>query len=610
MSTKPQVPQQTSDSSHEAETVYRAVIKLEKWMSEELNFEWPAFSDVLDDVAAGKSFDRRSVSRSYLRNTNDHSDLTLEELVDLKKVETTPPPPIKIVDDVNIPAPLKPLELDTSRVRELLESRPMADSLDQSLLDQPPKEAEAEREASEDLALEQSVENANGEDAEPLDDSDELEFAEAELANDTETEFDIDIETDNEVEADATEPLDDTHLDAEDELDDTQGELDNLDGHLIEETEQTPALDQPVETEVLDPETDLDTETDLLDGTETSSHDVEIDWDFAPDHNTDLSLEWPTEATDDIDLGIEWAIETDLAAADEPTSLDSWEEGAASTAQDLDESALVFDMSDEDIIQHEQNAGADPGEDIFISEAETTLDAEPTFGATDDPFAESADLSEIDLGEDNRVVNLFEQRPNWDNDAFDSVEVAAEIENDLFDLDYSAENVVPIDGRGAAPNAGLTDDGEETAEYQFHGLDSDLESSSTSWSDFGDSEVEGQSRSSWRTLDEDTTIEPPVDRPESDPWAYMRPKEETASGGWWANRPRFLGGRKKSAKADADAEIEELEVPGLAYDNNCPNCGETGEVRNDDPIAREVHLECLECANQWHTHYAIDAEAS
>ena len=562
-------------------------------MSEEFNFDWPEFGDVLNDVAEDRGLDRSLVSTSLVGDievddsqTGEDDPVTLDAVADLKQSpQVRPLPPLKIVDGVNIPGPLEPLELDTTRVRELLQPRETTDQLDLSDLPEElpePEEFSAHSDELEDIPTQEAPFVA----------------AASDLLEETE---------ETEVEAQAEEliwddDLDDIEGDLHDDLHDDLVDSDSNDNDLGETT-----LESEVEEEAL---FELE-QTESLDAEEVQHSIEEVD--SATD---DLAIEWPTETDDtttDLDLG--------LNLADGSENLGSWEETGASfeIAENPDESAIVFDMSDEDIIQHERNAGAAPDEDIFLSEDEPVGVSVDPFSSQDDPFADSAFLNgpeevapaDIDLGGDDNVVDLFDTAPDWANEDFDSVGVASEIENDLLDLDQSVDNVVPID-RADSSETGLFGD-DTGSSYQFHGIEGDLEPSSTAWSDFepvGNDEEHTEQRS-WRTLAEDEeAVVAPTERPESDPWAHMRPEEESSGGGWWANRPRFLGGKGKSEQNDEEASIEKIAFSALAYDDSCPSCGENGELRNDDPLAREVHLECLDCANQWHTHYIIDAEAS
>ncbi len=250
-------------------------------------------------------------------------------------------------------------------------------------------------------------------------------------------------------------------------------------------------------------------------------------------------------------------------------------------------------MSDDDILQHEASAGVTPLEEVFVTE-EPSTDRFAEHLELDLPPVEASD-SAAGLQDDN-VVNLFDNTPDWDS-GFDSVEVANEIEHDLFDLGAASENVVPIPDKDDH-HVGLQGGADG---FEFMGFE---DAAGTGWSEPEDSSDEPK----WRTLDEEQSVrEAEDDAPTSDPWEYMRPAEEGNSGGWWANRPRFLGG---TGKASADAPVPPVEVPGLSYDAACPSCGEEGVCEKEDQMAREVHLACSSCENKWSTHYEIDAKAS
>jgi len=93
----------------------------------------------------------------------------------------------------------------------------------------------------------------------------------------------------------------------------------------------------------------------------------------------------------------------------------------------------------------------------------------------------------------------------------------------------------------------------------------------------------------------------------------MRPPDEPKKGGFWANRPRFLGGGKnKARRSDASADEKDdgsgTEV-AISYDKNCPNCGDQCQVDLDDPVGRRVHASCPSCLHVWHTPY-VDEDSN
>ena len=592
-------------------------------MSEEVDFEWPSFSTVLEDVAASRGVNRVLRQQKMLAGKTDDT-VDLDEDLQPQSIRS------ELTEPLALPEPLEPLELDTSRVRELLDSRASTADLDLSALSKLADPAELET----DTDLEAL--GAASEDDADLETESELEIPE------TETEF-FEIETDLETEdlaldTELQDPkLENDVFEAEDLVFDTEIEENELQDVELEndvfdvETEDV-ELDSEIET--LEPETDLfELESDLEEfqdanpfeavEVEEASHgewpsleddaDVEAPAledaeDAAP--NTEL---WEQVSTDEEPVAFDWGDEEPVVldwGDEEPessTMFDSWDEVVPTTGEAVDpaESALVFDMSDDEIIQHEVSAGTTSLEDVFVeNDAPYQLTGQDL--DLDALTNDTGDESTLDPAGDDNVVNLFDGAPSWDME-FDSVEVANEIEGDLLDLGNETGNVIPMPSAGTGDKAeGLLGDAEG---FEYVGA----------WSDTVDGQDDDGPK--WRAL-EDEVVEPlePADddAPSSDPWAYMRPEEEANSGGWWSNRPRFLGGKAKKTEGPKVPEVSEeskaiapaIQVPGLSYDSNCPSCGDEGNLEHDDMLAREVHLSCGSCENSWHAHYEIDAEAS
>lgn len=587
-------------------------------MSEEVDFEWPSFNTVLEDVAASRGVNRVLRPRKVLAGNIDDS-VDLDE--DLQPLAISS----ELTEPLALPEPLEPLDLDTSRVRELLDSRASTEDLDLSALSKLADPAELET----DTDLE-SLGAASEDDVDIATESD-LEIPE------TETEF-FEVETDLDTEdlalgTELQDPeLENDVFEAEDLVSDTEIEENELQDVELEndvfdvETEDV-ELDSEIET--LEAETNLfELESDLEEFQDTNPFeaiDVEetadvawpslVDDDIAaPDLDDATSVapdtdQWEQVSTDEEPIALDWGD----AEPESSITFDSWDEVAPTTGEAVDpaESALVFDMSDDEIIQHEASAGTTSLEDVFVENdapeqlagPDLDLEALRSDAADDEPTLDAAD---------DNVVNLFDGAPAWDME-FDSVEVANQIEGDLLDLGNETGKVIPM------PNASV--------DNKTEGLLGDSEGFECfgDWSgpgdDPGDDPDDGPK---WRTL-EDEEVEPPTpaddDAPSSDPWAYMRPLEESSNDGWWANRPRFLGGKAKKTKdpnhLEDSTDLEDpkkiaatIEIPGLSYDHNCPSCGNEGNLEHDDMLAREVHLRCENCENSWHTQYEIDAEAS
>ena len=593
-------------------------------MSEEVDFDWPSFNTVLDDVAASRGINR--VLSPQVALTDDLDTIELDPDARPTAIRS------ELVEPLSLPEPLEPLNLDTSRVRRLLDERTdsddtVDDDIEISALSELAEPAEieigeTEQEIKAQLIAEteelQAQLKAEAEeleaqlkaDAEELEaqlkaDAEELEAqlkaeaeaeaealeaqlkaeAEALEADTTETQFDDEISID---------PIDDIAWPSEDDPLESEDVEDTADGEAeAPETELESAIRElQTGTDELETET---TDTDpIADITWPSEHDnldnELIDWEEAGfDSNETVDLfDVPDEQTEVIP-------DLENATEDSDALFDSWDEISASNGEATEpaETALVFDMSDDDILQHEASAGVTPLEEVFVTEEPST-----------DRFAEhlELDLAPVEASDsaaglqDDNVVNLFDTTPDWDS-GFDSIEVANEIEHDLFDLGAASENVIPISDKGD-DHLGLPAGADS---FEFMGFE---DAAGTGWSEPEDSSDEPK----WRTLDEEQPVlEAGDDAPTSDPWEYMRPAEEANSGGWWANRPRFLGG---TGKASADAPVPPVEVPGLSYDAACPSCGEEGVCEKEDQMAREVHLACSSCENEWSTHYEIDAKAS
>ena len=583
-------------------------------MSEEVDFEWPSFNTVLEDVTASRGVNRVLRPRKVLAGNIDDSVDRDEDLHPLAISS-------ELTEPLALPEPLEPLDLDTSRVRELLDSRASTKDLDLSALSKLADPAELETDTDLDAlgaASEDDVDIATESDLDIPET--EAEFFEVETDLDTE---DLALGTelqDPELENDVFEAEDlvfDTEIE-ENELQDVELENDVFDV----ETEDV-ELDSEIET--LEAETNLfELESDLEEFQDTNPFeaiDVEETADverpsLADDDIAALDLDDATSVAPDTDLWEQVSTDEEPIALDwgdaEPESsitIDSWDEVAPTTGEAADpaESALVFDMSDDEIIQHEASAGTTSLEDVFVENdapeqlagPDLDLEALRSDAADDEPTLDAAD---------DNVVNLFDGAPAWDME-FDSVEVANQIEGDLLDLGNETGKVIPM------PNASVDNKTEgllgDSEGFEYLG----------DWADPGDDPDDGPK---WRTLaDEEVEPPPPADddAPSSDPWAYMRPVEESSNDGWWANRPRFLGGKAKKTKdpnhledsndlEDPEKIAAAIEIPGLSYDHNCPSCGDEGNLEHDDMLAREVHLRCGSCENSWHTQYEIDAEAS
>ena len=423
-------------------------------MSEEVDFEWPSFNTVLEDVAASRGVNRVLRPRKVLAGNIDDS-VDIDE--DLQPLAISS----ELTEPLALPEPLEPLDLDTSRVRELLDSRASTEDLDLSALSKLADPAELET----DTDLE-SLGAASEDDVDIATESD-LEIPE------TETEF-FEVETD----------LDTEDLALGTELQDPELENDVFEAEdLVSDTEieENELQDVELENDVFDVETEdveLDSEIETLEA-ETNLFELESDLEEFQDTNPfeaidveeTADVEWPSLVDDDIaapdlDDATSVAPDTDqweqVSTDEEPIALDwgdaepessitfdSWDEVAPTTGEAVDpaESALVFDMSDDEIIQHEASAGTTSLEDVFVENdapeqlagPDLDLEALRSDAADDEPTLDAAD---------DNVVNLFDGAPAWDME-FDSVEVANQIEGDLLDLGNETGKVIPM------PNASV-----------------------------------------------------------------------------------------------------------------------------------------------------------
>jgi len=98
----------------------------------------------------------------------------------------------------------------------------------------------------------------------------------------------------------------------------------------------------------------------------------------------------------------------------------------------------------------------------------------------------------------------------------------------------------------------------------------------------------------------------------------MRPDEEPSAKSLWTRRPKFFGGderkRRKAERRETATHVAEPEDRGaaqfeIAFDSECPNCGDECQVDLDDPIGRRVHVSCPSCDHMWFTPYIPDSKA-
>ena len=515
-------------------------------MSQEENFEWPSFGAVLNEVAPGReeSLTRErgqwsAQTRGRLIETPETVDLNAAwpALAGSDGVQLTSE---LVPEPLDLPEPLAPLELDTSKVRELLEARSTSEHLDVSALAELAEPIKAE--LFDDSDTDSAIDDPDLEETDT-----ETETIEAEL-EDTETE---------EPEADP----DDLLLESQDQAEEIFEDTESDDPFAIEavkfDTEDPFATDEAFTVEPIEPTDENLSDDGIAFGDTTTTEDP-----FA------TTTEDPFATT------------TEDPFAFEPTDTTT-------------ENPFAFEPTDTTT------------EDPFATTTENPFTFEPTDTTTEDPFAVDEGITFGDditdeLNSNENVISLFDKKEDWDENTFNSIEVANQIEGDLLGLTDVEDNVVPILG-SSEPDANHVE------EYEFLGFNSSLDQSATDWSNAGfelDGDLDGQHE--WRKLD-DPGSEPVLEdnaEPTPDPWEHMRPTEEENLG-WWARRPRWLGG---SGTSEADSTGPKS--LGLSYDSDCPECGKEGDVQEEDLLSRAVFLECPKCENLWETQYHLDSEAS
>ena len=514
--------------------------------------DWPSFETVLRDVATSDGpTDGDSQTTQVIPEVGDV--LVVDESADVAT------PEVGVIDyahDANaskesagntsalsdlelLPAPLAPIDFDTSAVRALLEPReaPSSDTFDLDALAPltPPSSIDLGPEVLDDP---ESVEAAPEEAA-------ELEVFEPAIA---EGPIDAVFEPESVFEL-AFDP----------------------EAYPVEPTSSTDTFD--------------DVSTPILDEVEG----IELPG----------AVEEPAAVFDDLGMAGEISLDGVPAFVDEDTTNDRFSlvDGAS-----LDEmpSGAVFEL-DADTIDRVEPDFVTPSIDLFdLQDSSDSVEAEriETYGAdlynselfddsrgdqADDNFDSIATANAIE-GELNELSDMTALEPDFDIDdsAADGVE--------LFNLD----NVVPI-----RPDANEPIETEPSSDW-LNPLDSSAHEgpsptrvSHTGWVSLeADQEpaVEAkQDPDPWAHMR-------PTEEPKAEGfWGKI-------FGGDERKRAKARRLAQKDAETDERTEEASGDVEH-SFDSTCPNCGAECEVDLDDPIGRRVHVSCPSCDHMWNTPY-------
>ena len=496
-----------------------------------------------------RSATRSKVSQPALSNT-DYSG--------------TAPPVDGGMEDLVLPAPLPPLEFDTSKVKELLEpSLNDTDPLDLSALEEL---EETEIEILEPIPELEDVVDTVEEDTEIEDSVIEdtaTEDVESEGFFSESAQSGIYFETD-------TEPVVDTDETAEGAFgaplvfDLGSEELVELEAN--EPVVESAELEDPfADLTASDPFGTADVPTVEFDsaGLEPSVQESFGDFQIPQGDLFDLS-----ESSDDIE-------ELDRVRSEELFEVEDFVEdnrGETDLFEVTDPNSGPLDETNSD------------HEDLFDL-AESSDDPQNLFSIANEP----------DTEEEAEVSDLF-GTDSWSTD-FNSVATAQAIEGDLEDLDSLDGNlaeVVPFDTNRPSVELEL-----DTAGQGDPLAPIEADSRKVQYAELIDEEVEIPA---WRQ------IEDPSKTNTEDPWAHMRPVDEPKKKRWWSGI--FGDGSKKSKSDELVAQQEEIDAAvNLSIDTVCPECGSEGHVDLDDPIGRRVHLSCTACRTEWHTPYDFDIQS-
>ena len=581
-------------------------------MSQDEKNEWPSFDAILRDVLPAEVEERLRPETSEAARARREAALSRTELTapvaepprrSATRSKVSQPalsntdysgaaPPIDGgMEDLVLPAPLPPLEFDTSKIKELLEpSLNDTDTLDLSALQEL---EETEIEILEPIPELEDVVDTVEEDTE-IEDS---------VIEDTATEIEEDIE----IEDIATEVEEDIVIE-DAETEDVESEdffSESAQSGIYFETDTEPVVDTDETAEgafgaplVFDLGSE---ELVELEANEPVVESAELEDPFA-----DLTASDPF-GTADVPT-----VEFDPAGLEEPSVQESF--GDFQIPQDdlFDLSESSDDIEELDRVRSEELFEVEDFVEDNRGETDLFEVTDPNSGPLDETNSDHEDLfdlaessdgpqnlfsiaNEPDTEEEAEVSDLF-GTDSWSTD-FNSVATAQAIEGDLEDLDSLDENlaeVVPFDTNrpGVELELDTAGQGDPLAPIE-------ADSRKVQYAELIDEEVETPA---WRQ------IEDPSKTNTEDPWAHMRPVEEPKKKRWWGGI--FGNGSKKSKSDEMVAQEEEIDAAvNLSIDTVCPECGSDGHVDLDDPIGRRVHLSCTACRTEWHTPYNFDIQS-
>ena len=569
-------------------------------MSQEEQNDWPTFTSVLRDVApdspTARSLASADVRAQYAASAEairakNTQQAAIEEVDTSSEREPSPEltqqRPAHVDADPNsfLPAPLEPLEIDTTLIRALLE--PTGELLESDGL-------EALEELPAAFELPDLTEIAQETESEPL-----------ELAALPENEISVSIEdTVDDDAAHSFERDDDSPLVFE--LD--EGEIESVDAaHEIEEAVplSDPFSDSPfseigssdlggpaflTDPRLLNPFDDISVDLGSFDHVADAEPEDEILESPQVDSVDDLfalvldSDDSPEETADIVDIVAVEELEVDalekIELPEELTSVPGIELPSMNT-----EPEVFDDLAPIDFYELE-----DAGNSANMADVHELISTTPDQPAATD---ESVHIDLFDLNLSSETIE-GEHVEGLDDDiyenGFDSIAAADQIETDLDELidlkGQATDNVIPI-----RPEANLEAD---EPSPPWESLDSDFLPENLAGPLTGNT--------GWVGL-------PTVDDDTPDPWEYMRPTEEPKKQGFWANRPKFFGGderRKRKTERQAEHQAPMEQAVDVSFDRECPRCGDECQVDLDDPIGRRVHVSCPSCQHIWYTPYALE----
>lgn len=510
-------------------------------MPQDEQFEWPSFETVLRDVATSDPARPTTETPPTLEEATSPPE---ELLVEPDWSDADSGDSAYVLDDL-LPAPLAPLDFDTTSVRALLEPRSKApvEDFEVGALEPltPPSVLDLDVDLVEETAFAETVADDDPVEApDPVEAVESLETHEPDPVLEPESVFDLAFQPDDPVQV---AELPDAII-AEDTFADTPI-LEDVDGIEIPGTED-------VATEVFE---DLSLESELT--FENTPADFD---DLAVDTSTPDSV-----SIEELPSGAVFQLDETALSDIEPAAVEEF-------------SAPTIDLFDLQVSSDEVEAQRidEFGEDFYASGLIDQLSVDEPTG-----FDSVATANAIE-GELNELNDLTSLEPDFEVDSC--------VEDETADL-YHLDNVIPI-----RP---------DTSDSSLDDLDDEKGVPPSPQSGPSPARV---SHTGWVGLDNAEPAEP-VKASDPDPWAHMRPDDEPAQQGFWAkvfggdDRKRAKARRlaqKNTSESDAEASTP---APDISFDSACPNCGSQCQVDLDDPIGQRVHVSCPSCDHMWNTPY-------